>query len=159
MPLFQKFCTPPRFNTPLRPSWIEVLSSGNQVLGRRLHGRSCMLTLGCMGKKLRVTPSQVPITNSRFWVAVFAPHKEEIAEKMFLSLPVSVHTLVGSNHWKGGALMKLKSEVQRPSSSECAVNAPWMEPVLHFYPSKAWLEHRWSKTCFPCISFFMANVF
>lgn len=50
MPLFQKFCTPPRFNTPLRPSWIEVWSSGNQVLGRRLHGRSCMLTLGCMGK-------------------------------------------------------------------------------------------------------------
>lgn len=54
-----------------------------------------------------------------------------------MSLPMSVHTLVNSPNWKGGDLVRLKNEVQRPSSAERVVNAPWMEPILEFYPDKA----------------------
>lgn len=55
-----------------------------------------------------------------------------------MALPMSVHSLVNSRQWQGGDLVCLKNEVQRPSAAECVVNAPWMEPILEFYPEKAY---------------------
>ena len=67
------------------------------------------------------------------------PHssQDSMARAIRASLPVAAVTLLGSDDWTGGALIVLSSEVTRPTSSDVALNAPWVEPVVHKFPDKA----------------------
>lgn len=64
-----------------------------------------------------------------------------MAQAILKSLPISAVNLIGSEDWKGGHLLILKSDVHRPTADECAVNAPWMEPLVQRYPDRVAFKH------------------
>lgn len=70
-------------------------------------------------------------------VAVLGQHKEDTARGMFNTLPLAVTRLIHSPEWEGADLLHLKSEVQRPSATDVATNAPWIEAVIRKYSDRA----------------------
>ena len=63
--------------------------------------------------------------------------KEQIANSIYTSLPVSVHTLIHSKDWHGGPLLQMASETSRPSSSEISLNHSWLAPIIAKFPDRA----------------------
>ena len=60
-----------------------------------------------------------------------------LATDMKANLPLTVLEVIASQNWTGGALLRLKDQISRPSAKELAGNAMWLLPVVRHFPSKA----------------------
>lgn len=58
------------------------------------------------------------------------------AKAMMGSLPMSIHTLVNSEDWKGGDIVRLDSALVRPGANDVAINYFFLKPVLEHSPHK-----------------------
>lgn len=60
----------------------------------------------------------------------------EVANDMKGGLPISLHTLILSEEFKGGDLVQLSCELSRPAATEIALNHCWLRPFIKKFPDK-----------------------
>ena len=60
---------------------------------------------------------------------------KSLAVAMKRNLPLPVLQVLGSDDWKGGALLQVEGDVCRPSSEELVVNFPWLQVVARRFTS------------------------
>ena len=59
-----------------------------------------------------------------------------LAQEMFGNLPMSVHTLVNGDQWKGGNITRLDDPLARASAADVAVNFHLLKPIVEHSPHK-----------------------
>ena len=65
------------------------------------------------------------------------PSQVNLAKSLRDGLPLEVIDVIKSDSWTGGALIRLKDQITRPSAEELGANAMWLLPFVKYSPHKA----------------------